>query len=666
MSSGGVFGGATFGVDDLPAPALEVRGGVVLDANVLVGDEIGVDPLALLGRPLVDLVAVRDRVHVTAAIDRCEREAGVQRVDVAFRLEGDQVRSVRLRLRRHAVDAVVVVIEDRSGTRRLNAMLDVLADSTLVIDPSGVVTWQSERLASRLPGGRGAGLGVNPMERVHPEDLPRVLDSFARVISTPGHRDSYTVRSRSPEDDNLWQVIELTGVGAVDHPDLGGVVVQVRNVDGDEMTGSVARTGGGYHSLADAAPIGIVVDDRLGATVYRNPAAQVLLGDSADLHSGRAWRDVADADDRAALDTMVAAALERQAVGTTVAAFGEGPSTRWLRVKVAPHVSDHGDPADVVVGVITTLEDVTAEVEARAEAARLTHMLDATADYVAVFRPSGEILYVNQSTRRALEALGRAGHEGKLSDLVEEGARRAFVADIMSAIDESNVWRGELVLNIAADRQVPVSASAVSRRDRHGDLEWIAMLARDISDLKEAEARLRQLATRDTLTGLANRALGNDRLELAVARHRRKAHGVAVLFCDLDGFKAINDAHGHAAGDRVLAQVATRLVGVTRAADTVARVGGDEFLVVCEGSTERKRMAELAERVIAAVSQPVELDDGTLATVGISVGVAMVDGTFEALDADRLLILADTAMYRAKAHGGNGYRLVTATPEIGA
>jgi diguanylate cyclase (GGDEF)-like protein/PAS domain S-box-containing protein len=670
MSSGGVSGGGvsggmsggTFGVDDLPVPALEVGGGVVLDVNALVGDEIGVDPLALLGRPLVDLVVADDRPELTAAIDTCRRDGGVQVVDVAFRVEGDRTRPVCLRLRCHSPEHVVVTLHDRAGYRRLNALLDVLADSTLVIDPAGVVTWQSDALAARIPSNRGDGIGVNPMERIHPEDLPKVLDSFARAVSSPGRRDSYVVRSRSPEDDDRWQVIELTGVSAVDHPDVGGVVVQVRNLADGEMVGSVGRADGHYQSLADAAPIGIVVDDRRGQTVYRNPAAQVLLGEVARLHSGRAWRAVAHPDYRAALDDMVTAALEREEAGNTIAAFAAGDrGTRWLRVRVAPHVADGPDADSAVAGVITTLEDVTAEVEARAETERLTHMLDATSDYVAVFRPSGEILYVNESTGLALDALARAGGTGALTDLVEERTRRAFLADVMSGMDEANIWRGELTINVAPDRQVPVSASAVARRDRHGDLEWVAMLARDISDLKEAEARLRQLATRDTLTGLANRALGNDRLELAVARHRRKAHGLAVLFCDLDGFKAINDLHGHAAGDQVLVQVAERLSAVTRAADTVARVGGDEFLVVCEGSTDRDRIAELAERVIGVVSEPIDLGDGHHVSVGISVGVALTEAPIDALDADRLLIQADTAMYQAKARGGSQYRVVTAS-----
>lgn len=420
-------------------------------------------------------------------------------------------------------------------------------------------------------------------------------------------------------------------------------------------TGSL-RTDGDFRSLTDAAPIGIAVADRHGHLVYRNPAAAALLD---ELVGDGDWRDGALAEYRPVLDAMVEAARDRGAVGSTIAAFGAGDdAVHWLRVMVATRNgrrggSEGGERDEVIV----ILEDVTAEVEARAESERLTHMLDATSDYVAVFRPSGKILYVNEATRAAMDRLRAAGGSGELVELVAELKREAWVREVLHVLHEALIWRGELMLNVGPDQQVPVSALAVARHDRQGRLDWIAVLARDISDLKEAEARLRELATRDTLTGLANRSLASDRLEQAVARHRRSGQGVAVLFCDLDGFKAINDANGHGAGDLVLQEVARRLESVTRASDTVARVGGDEFVIVCEGLVDQGALAELAERVIAAVSRPVHLAEGVSVVVGISVGVAVARDTGEEADADRLLTRADTAMYRAKAHGGRGYRI---------
>ena len=131
----------------------------------------------------------------------------------------------------------------------------------------------------------------------------------------------------------------------------------------------------------------------------------------------------------------------------------------------------------VVFGAIVTLEDVTAEFEAREATERLTHMLDATADYVAVWRPSGEILYVNAATRTALRQLRASGDRGHLSDLIDDEPRQAFVAEALAVLETSDTWRGELPLNVAPDLTIPVSAIGVVRRDDHGEIEWIAMLA---------------------------------------------------------------------------------------------------------------------------------------------------------------------------------------------
>jgi diguanylate cyclase (GGDEF)-like protein len=150
--------------------------------------------------------------------------------------------------------------------------------------------------------------------------------------------------------------------------------------------------------------------------------------------------------------------------------------------------------------------------------------------------------------------------------------------------------------------------------------------------------------------------LFNDRLELTAARHARSGEGLAVLFCDLDGFKPINDAHGHVAGDEVLIEIARRLEGVTRAADTVARVGGDEFVIICEGLADDAELGELCDRIIAAVNAPLDIGDGTV-RVGMSIGIGVVRDA-HVVDADRLLSAADSAMYRAKARGGNGFRIV--------
>jgi diguanylate cyclase (GGDEF)-like protein len=143
-----------------------------------------------------------------------------------------------------------------------------------------------------------------------------------------------------------------------------------------------------------------------------------------------------------------------------------------------------------------------------------------------------------------------------------------------------------------------------------------------------------------------------------VSRGSRTGRGQAVLFCDLDRFKEVNDEHGHAGGDDVLVEIANRLVTIIRGDDMVARVGGDEFVVLCDGSVDPDALAALAERIIDAVNQPIAVAGGQ-AQVGISIGVAIANQP--GISGDRILTSADQAMYRAKATGGNRYRVVEVT-----
>ena len=171
---------------------------------------------------------------------------------------------------------------------------------------------------------------------------------------------------------------------------------------------------------------------------------------------------------------------------------------------------------------------------------------------------------------------------------------------------------------------------------------------RDLRERRMAEARILHLAHHDGLTGLANRTLLNERLLHAFMLAERANEQVALLCLDLDRFKAVNDTLGHAAGDMLLRQVAERLRGAVRASDTVARTGGDEFLIIQVGNSEPHAVSMLAARVIEAISAPYDLD-GQQASIGTSIGIAIYPQ--DALGSADLLKRADVALYRAKASG---------------
>ncbi|CAM3655167.1 diguanylate cyclase (GGDEF) domain-containing protein [Ectopseudomonas alcaliphila] len=176
--------------------------------------------------------------------------------------------------------------------------------------------------------------------------------------------------------------------------------------------------------------------------------------------------------------------------------------------------------------------------------------------------------------------------------------------------------------------------------------------------LEQANQRLSELALQDPLTGLANRTALQQHLDLALARSLRRNELLAVMLIDLDGFKPINDQHGHGYGDLVLAEVAQRLRQYVRDTDLPARLGGDEFVVICENVQSAEDAQDLARRLLEGLDTPMHLEDRAV-RVGASIGIALSRG---ADDATRLIRLADAAMYRAKAEGRNRVRL--ASPPI--
>jgi diguanylate cyclase (GGDEF)-like protein/PAS domain S-box-containing protein len=203
----------------------------------------------------------------------------------------------------------------------------------------------------------------------------------------------------------------------------------------------------------------------------------------------------------------------------------------------------------------------------------------------------------------------------------------------------------------ADGRIIWVWLSTTIVRDAAGKPMYLLSQMQDISDRKENEERLQHRASHDELTGLPNRRSLEDRMVLALNRQRRERQPVCLLYLDLDGFKRVNDTHGHDAGDFLLAAIAKRLTGLVRPTDVVSRIGGDEFVVLCEGVDERGA-TRLAKRIIEVVPNPVEVEGRSL-SVTPSVGIALNRDPGRRIG--ELLADADMAMYFAKQEASSGY-----------
>jgi diguanylate cyclase (GGDEF)-like protein/PAS domain S-box-containing protein len=221
--------------------------------------------------------------------------------------------------------------------------------------------------------------------------------------------------------------------------------------------------------------------------------------------------------------------------------------------------------------------------------------------------------------------------------------------------------RGEfrIITKSGETRWVSISSRPIPDGDRVVGLR--AVIA-DITERKQAEDQVKFQAYHDALTGLPNRRLLMDRLTVALAHRRRDHHPLAVMFLDLDRFKLVNDTGGHAVGDELLQRVAERLTKTTREGDTVARMGGDEFIVLLPEVAGVKDTCEIAERILERFRPPWVLA-GHQFNVTASIGIAMYPQHGE--DPEALLRNADTATYRAKDQGRDSFELFASAVDVG-
>ncbi|MEY3881164.1 MAG: hypothetical protein RIQ94_1960 [Pseudomonadota bacterium] len=306
-----------------------------------------------------------------------------------------------------------------------------------------------------------------------------------------------------------------------------------------------------------------------------------------------------------------------------------------------------------VVGFFVLVCDITTVKTTELELRLAARVFECTVEGIMVTDDQGIILSVNAAFSKitgytAKEAIGQTPRLLKSNHHDQD-----FYAALWQIIASVGCWEGE-IWNRRKDGEVFLEWQSITAI--HGanfePVRYVSVF-NDITKFWQKNERMRHLAVHDSLTDLPNRTLLVERLDHLLAMTEREHRNIAVLFLDLDGFKAVNDKLGHDIGDDVLKSVAKKLLAQVRQLDTVARLGGDEFVILLDNPMNNDEVEGIAARIVSIINVPVDLR-GKSASVGVSIGIAMypVDGRTTA----ELMKSADTAMYAAKLAGKNSYK----------
>ncbi len=325
----------------------------------------------------------------------------------------------------------------------------------------------------------------------------------------------------------------------------------------------------------------------------------------------------------------------------------------WLEIQASPLVTEK----NTIKGMLCISRDITMRKKNEDELIMAAKVFQNGLAATVITNPDGVAIQINRAYTRITGYTSVEILDNKPLAVLDTEAQAEKYRRILYKVKKTGYWEGEIVLRRKNGEQFP-SWMAVTEvtNDDNGVVGYITTFT-DITERKISEERIHKLAYFDLLTGLPNRSLFSDRLDQALQHAIRSKEYVALLFLDLDRFKAINDTMGHSVGDQLLRVASRRLLDSVRREDTVARMGGDEFTVILGGLQSRHKAvnaaAHVAHKVMRELSRPFVLEDKET-FIGTSIGISFFP--VDAEDPAALLQKADTAMYHAKAMGKNNYQ----------
>ncbi|CDZ95719.1 EAL domain-containing protein [Pseudomonas saudiphocaensis] len=557
-------------------------------------------------------------------------------------------------------------------------VLQAVPDTLYVQDlPSGQMLFSNGNLAARLGYSaeeRGPDANAFWQRICHPDDVEYVwrLLALRGALSDGAERESL-LRWRHRDGSWHWFNIVERVLSRDEHGRVQRVIGVARDVTGNiERSHSLRESERRYRMLTSSLRDVIFSTDSAVRINYVSPAVETVFGYSPEwaLEHGldqlvieprqaERFYDLMRRVRKASFDTRALAELGQNLHGETLYFDCRTADGRLVAIELRVMlILDEHKRFD---GALCIGRDISDQRQAEKELRRAATVFEHSTAAILVTDPEGRIVQVNSAFSR-ITGYGQDEVLGEFATIlgadIQQSNRMGF---ILGQIGQSGSWEGEFWIKHRNSDAQPCWLGITAVRDDEDELVSYVCFFSDMSERKASENRIHRLAYYDSLTQLPNRALFQDRLHSSLQMAARHSSWIVLMFLDLDRFKPINDSLGHAAGDRMLRDVAVRLESCVDEADTVARMGGDEFTLLLqpEGGRDEalSRAMHVAERILESLSEPFVLS-GREFFVTASIGIALSPQDGE--DMSQLMKNADTAMYHAKERGKNNFQFYQA------
>ncbi|PXX73544.1 diguanylate cyclase/phosphodiesterase with PAS/PAC sensor(s) [Pseudomonas sp. LAMO17WK12:I10] len=487
----------------------------------------------------------------------------------------------------------------------------------------------------------------------------QLLQCHLRFRHRSGQWRCFDIREQALARDKYDQVTRIIGVAK----DI---------TDQIEASESLRDSERRYRMLAESISDVIFSTDSKMALNYVSPSVQSVLGYDAEWIFQNGWQStIANPQQLTgiyALMERVSKALDkpeqlarlRNQVQTQLFLFdclrADGRKIP-IELRLVLVWDEHG----AFEGVLGVGRDISQQRRAEKDLRMAATVFEHSTSAILITDPAGYIVQANEAFSRVSGYAVSQVLDQLPNMLTVDEQQEAHLRYVLKQLHQHSTWEGEVWLKRRNGEHYPAWVGITAVLDDEGDLASYVCFFTDISERKASEQRIHRLAYYDALTHLPNRTLFQDRLHTALQSAERQKSWVVLMFLDLDRFKPINDSLGHAAGDRMLKEMATRLLDCVDDDDTVARMGGDEFTLLLQPRTSREialnRAIHVAEQILASLVKPFVLE-GREFFVTASIGIALSpqDGN----ELSQLMKNADTAMYHAKERGKNNFQFYQA------